>query len=112
MEPNRALRVAFRRALIDELNEDKTSEDGEKKLRAYERTSLNSSILLFKKFLANLEASWKHKKIAASGNYYFTPSLRFCFQKMDKIDLRLILTFSFNYEDNNRFKLKRLKEIN
>lgn len=53
-------------ALIDELNEDKTSEDGEKKLRPYERTSLNSSILLFKKFLANLEASWKHKKIAAS----------------------------------------------
>jgi hypothetical protein len=45
---------------------DSTGKDG-KSLKDYERTSLNPSILLFKKFLNNLEGSWRHKRIAASG---------------------------------------------
>jgi hypothetical protein len=58
------------RLLINELLElevcDGTGKDG-KSLKDYERTALNPSIQLFKKFLNNLESSWKHKRIAASG---------------------------------------------
>lgn len=48
-----------------ELNSESLSKDG-KSLKEYERTALNPSIQLFKKFLNNLESSWRHKRIIAS----------------------------------------------
>lgn len=60
----------LKRKLINEVVDldvcDSTGKDG-KSLKDYERTSLNPSILLFKKFLNSLEGSWRHKRIAASG---------------------------------------------
>jgi len=50
--------------LVNELDEE-TSEE-RKKLKDYERTSLNNSVQLFKKFLVRLESSWKNKRILAS----------------------------------------------
>ena len=60
----------LKRKLINEVLDldvcDSTGKDG-KSLKDYERTSLNPSILLFKKFLSNLDGSWRQKRIAASG---------------------------------------------
>ncbi|XP_057371439.1 DNA primase small subunit-like [Daphnia carinata] len=48
-----------------ELNSESLGKDG-KSMKEYERTALNPSIQLFKKFLNNLESSWRHKRIIAS----------------------------------------------
>ena len=60
--------------MIDEINADSTTDSEVKKIKEYEKTSLNSSVQLFRKFLAHLETNRKLNKIAESGNFF----LLFC----------------------------------
>lgn len=48
-------------------NEIKTDEDVAKRVKAYKKTSLNSSVHIFEEFLRKLEMTWKGKKIEISG---------------------------------------------
>lgn len=62
---NTAMRFCQRNLINELLNENVNIES--KNLKDYERTTLNPCIQLFKKFLINLESSWKNKRIAISG---------------------------------------------
>lgn len=59
--------IFLNRQLINELLDENVNDDN-KNLKDYERTTLNPSIQLFKKFLNGLESSWRHKRIIVSGN--------------------------------------------
>lgn len=48
-------------------NEIKTDEDVTKRVKAYKKTSLNSSVHIFEEFLRKLEMTWKGRKIEISG---------------------------------------------
>lgn len=55
------------RVYDEKQNEIKTDEDVSKRVKAYKKTSLNSSVHIFEEFLRKLEMTWKGKKIEISG---------------------------------------------
>lgn len=58
-------------------NEIKTDEDVTKRVKAYKKTSLNSSVHIFEEFLRKLEMTWKGKKIEISGKLCVVFSLHY-----------------------------------
>lgn len=52
--------------IIEELNTTESKDEDSKKIKDYKKTSLNTSMVIFEKFLKSLESTWKGKKIEES----------------------------------------------
>lgn len=53
-------------AIVEELNKTEAKDEESKRIKDYKKTSLNTSVAVFEKFLKSLESTWKGKMIEES----------------------------------------------